>query len=65
MQDKCVYKNIAQKRFANVLICEEKEVNLAEPTECFELHEDYFYIIEIFLLHRNSPYMQANKYFFL
>lgn len=39
-------KNVSQKRFANVLICEEKELYLAEPMEDFELHEDYFYIIK-------------------
>lgn len=49
-------KNLSQKRFANGLISEEKEVYLAEPMEDFELPEDYFYIIEALLLYRNSPH---------
>lgn len=50
MQHKCVYKNVSWKRFANVFVCGEKEVYVAEPMEDFEQHEDYLYIIEIFLL---------------
>lgn len=46
MKCKYVYKNMPQKRFANVLIVQKKkkkkEVHLAENTEDFELREDYF-----------------------